>query len=61
MTGLTNQHDFITETRLFSVSYDSTKITKADMMKMTEKAGNFTIINWKYLPSEDKNKIETKE
>jgi len=31
------------------------------MMKMTEKAGNFTIINWKYLPSEDKNKIETKE
>jgi len=30
-------------------------------MKTTKKVGKFTIINWKYLPYENKNKIETKE
>jgi len=31
------------------------------MMKMTEKAGNFTLINWKIIPAESANKIETEE
>jgi len=60
LKGIEKQ-SFDTSSKLFTVLFDSTNVLVSDIKKAVENAGNFTLINWKIIPAESANKIETEE